>query len=76
MTLEHALQAITCLHPLLHQSFAVADQGAYLAHRYRGNPDGWDEVGCEQTGELDGITRIGLDPCGADQLHGKADEPR
>jgi hypothetical protein len=76
VTLEHVLQAIMRLDPLLHQSFAVGDQGAYLAHRYRGNPDCWDEMGCEQTGKLDRITRIGLDSCGADQLHGKADEPR
>jgi hypothetical protein len=75
MTLKHALQTMTRLDPLLDESEAQGDQCASFTHRLWRNPDGWDEVGSEQASELDCITRIGLDACGADQFHRKADEP-
>jgi len=71
MPLQHALQAIARLDALLHQSFAVGDQDSSFTNRQRRNPHCWDEVGSQQTGELDGIPRVGFDPCRADQLHGQ-----
>ena len=72
--LQHALQPISCLDPLLDQAFAVGDQRSKFTNGQRGNPHCRDEVGGEQAGELDRITRIGFDTCGANQLQWKADE--
>ena len=59
MALEHTLQAITRLDPLLDQSFAVSDQRSPFTNGQRRDPYCRDEIGGEQTGELDRITCIG-----------------
>jgi hypothetical protein len=68
VALEYSLQAIASLGPLFDESFPVGHQGAYFAHSDRRNPDGWNQIGGEQSGELDGIPRVGFDPCSADEF--------
>lgn len=46
---------------------AMGNEGPHLSYLWRGNPDGWNETSGQESGQVQGVTRIDLHAsCGND----------
>ncbi len=71
VTVQDRMQAVADLRALVDEPLAMTDERSQFAHMHRRHPDCRHQVGSEQMGQFDGITRVSFDTGSRNQLDGQ-----